>query len=113
MEDDIIQDTYPFNHGITLMLEEQLTWLVKQVNKYIIRHREDLKDKKPEALSSSFKPRVVWVKLVNPPDLNLEHIRKVRSVRARFNAHLNEILLPEKYMHIMAITDVYDHPEKF
>ena len=113
IEDDIIQDTKPFDHGITHMLEKQLSWLLKQVNKYITRCRDDLHDKKLGALSSNFEPRVIWLKMINPLDLDIEHICKARSVRARFNARMNNILISEKYMHIMAIMDVYDYPQKY
>ena len=109
---DIILGT-EFDYGLNQLLEEQLDWLIRQVNKAINRRRDDLKSKRPGAISSSFEPRVIWIKAINRPFCEDVNEKKIRATRAKFNAHLNRALQSERYMYLMEITSIDDMPTNF
>ena len=51
-------------------LDTQLEWLVNNVHRAITRRREDLKDKRPGAIASSFETMVIWVKMLDRPQVS-------------------------------------------
>ena len=111
---DIILGT-KFDYGMSRLLEEQIDWLIRQLNKAIHRRCDDLKAKRPGAISSSFEPRVIWIKAINRPFDDDENTKKIRAAIGKYNNYLTRALVAEKYiyMSIMHIDSLDDLPANF
>ena len=110
-----------FDFGLEVLMEENLSWLFRQMNKVIERRRQDLMYKKPGAVAGSFEPRVIWVKMMNRPfDEESEVHMELKQIRAKFNSCLEELVRKERYMYIMNlnvfeignIEDIFDSTGK-
>ena len=104
-QDLIIGSAEHQDYSILTILEGQLSWLIKQFKKYLTRRREDLRDKRPGALDSTFTPKLVWVKMIDlsAPARNNYQLRKVQALRKRFNALLDDLLIAEHFMYIIYV----------
>ena len=102
-DEDIILGVNYIGYGVMTMIKEQLNWLFKQINKAIRRCRDDLKNTRQGAVSSSFEPRVTWVEMMDKPLPQSIQKHKVLGLRKHFNEALNKAVQHERYMYIMRI----------
>ena len=64
LDKDLLQELNYFEFGLTEALEECLFWLVKQFDKVFEIHRDDLRRKKPGALSTATEPWIIWLAML-------------------------------------------------
>ena len=110
LSDKDILDGLQYNKNLSSNIEYQLSWLVQNISKLITRRCDDLKDKRPGALTTSFEPMVVWVKCINRPDraTNDDQYIKAANMSKVFNHILEETICCENYMYILDIESLDD-----
>ena len=69
-----------------------LHYLIMQIDLMIERRKQDLLVKKPGALMSDEFPKIVWVRMLKCPKLNLTNNKAIYQLRSKFNAILEERL---------------------
>ena len=92
-------------------IDQQLQWLINNIQKVIARRREDLKDKRSGALACSFEPMVIWVKMIERPQVANAPIKYVRAWNLKdvFNNILENNLLAYHYMYIVDIKSMFEN----
>ena len=61
-----------FDCGFKVVFREAIEWLIRNIEKALAMRKEDLRNKKPCALSTSAEPRLIWVTFLIRPH-NLHH----------------------------------------
>ena len=103
-DQDLIVGAKHLDYGVIHIIEEQIKWLFKQLNKVIARRREDLQLKRAGAiLKSTHKPRLIWVSMINRPFATQLFPKKVMGLRYRFNALLKKYIEHERYMYFLRV----------
>ena len=106
---DIVKGT-EFDYGANIIFKTTLRCLFDQLNKVINGRRMDLTFKRPVAMSSSFEPRLIWIKMIGRPDYNDKAMKTSMILRPKFNKVLDELVSKERHMHIMNI-DIFEEDE--
>ena len=82
IDEDFIISGNLFKFGSGPAIEGQIKWILKEMKRWIMARREDLKDVRPGAV---------------------EDRKRVVKLRTKFNEILNALIQPERFMHIMKI----------
>ena len=99
-DQNIVQTADHYDFGVKRNFTKLVKWLATQISRCIQSRKEDLKTKKPGALTSS--PRILWVKTIDRPMIDRHPDRKrnqVQSVRTKFNTALENVLAEDTNLH--------------
>ena len=113
LDRDLLLQANHFKFGVHIILDEILPWLIKKIEKAILRRREDLKAKCIGAVGHE--PRVIWVKMLQRPLIKnhqFQHYNNVVNLRKKFNNTLEDLLARTRNAHIIdpaEILDEYTH----
>ena len=101
---DLISSMTFFGFSALTVFIRCLTWLVKQIDTAVNRHKMSLFDKKPGALSLE-SPKLIWIKMLKRPYNAPQTLDETIALRNRFNNALEEVLANNvKFQHyIMSI----------
>ena len=102
MDKDLIENVNYFEFGLADIMDECVFWMVKEANKLFEIRREDLRRRKPGALSTATEPRLVWLAMIQHPMVH-DNFKKVYSKRSKFNKALEDAVSRFKYHHIMFV----------
>ena len=100
---DLITGLKFLDFCVILLLDEHVSWLFRKLNKEIKRRRDDLMAKRPGALASSFKPRLIFIMMLERPPMKSIKEKKIMGLKDRFNSMLMEAVAAERYMYILDI----------
>ena len=103
IDQDIITCGNIYNFGSGTAIEMQLKHLVKEIKRWLMARREDLKFRRPGALAPSMEPRLIWVEMIRRPYTEEPRQANILKQRKKFNEILSSILMYEKYMYLMQI----------
>ena len=109
MDWDIIIGTELHNFGIVTILKEQIKWLVTQLMKTANRRRDEIKTRRASALSTSFEPQFIWVKMIERLYITNPKYKRVMSLRKRFNKILECVLSAIIYSYILKVESTSTH----
>ena len=113
-DSDIIEGTDHFNFGVMHMLQEQVMWLFAQLEKTVNRRRDDLKVKRPGAISmSTYEPHFIWIAMIDRPFTTDYRLKKILGLENRFNELLRNMVEKEKYHYIMHLQLPQSDPQLF
>ena len=86
---DLIVHTNYFTYGVKTILQDEIDWLMKQVDRALIARRESLKSK---ILGAAGKiPKLIWVKMIPRPYVNGHPVSCFNNTISLHNK-FNEIL---------------------
>ena len=95
-----------FDFGATIIFEDIMKELFKQLNKAIDRRRTNIIYKCPGALGSTFEPRLIWIKPIKRPYDPQDSKQAARAVlRTKFGSCLDNLISDECYMYIMTLEE--------
>ena len=110
---DLILQAGHFNQGLNHILDKDVLWLTKQIDRAFTVRREDLKTKCSVAVGDE--PKIIWIKMI-PRPLIKNHIfqfyNNVVNLRKKFNNCLEDILAFTRHTYMIdpcGIFDDYDH----
>ena len=96
---DIIAEAQVFDFGVYRTLQDLIKWLLININCQIETRKEDLKLKRPGAVTANSEPRLVWIKMARRPDYSVP--KNVHSLASKFNNILEETIAGDKRSHIL------------
>ena len=97
-DSDVIEDTAYYDFGVMLLLEEQLDWLFAQMEKYVTRRRDNLKEKRADSiLMSTHEPRFIWIAMIDRPFTTDYKLKRILDLKNRFNELHHSHVEHEKY----------------
>ena len=96
-DQDIIKAIDFYNFSISKIIQRSLEWMVRQFDRIIVDRKEKLLQVRPGAVVS-LEPKIIWVKMLDRPGAS-----RVMSLRAKFNAILEETLFKARFSYIMKI----------
>ena len=103
-DQDILQLLVKHHSTSALVIGSILHFMIKQMDLFIARRKQDLFHRRPGALSADgLLPRFIWIRMLKRPKSLSE--KDIFSLRGKFNSILKECLLDgnEKSHHIMSI----------
>ena len=106
---DLVIQANHFKYGMNFILEDQLNWLAKKIEKALYMRRVDLKDKLLGAVGHE--PRVIWVKMIQRPLVKghtYKYYNNVVNLRRKFNTILDEMVSVTRNTHLIDPTDAFD-----
>ena len=103
IDSEILEAVDHNNFGIQQILSETLDWLARNVDKVIDLRREDVRMKRPGAISSSGEPRLIWTKMVVRPIIQDPTKGHLYAQSRKFNDILEETVQKYKHSHIMEL----------
>ena len=109
LDGDLIKNLNFFAFGMTEMFEKAIDWLVKNLMKMFDRRRDDLKSRRPGAVSLATEPRYLWVAMITRPIIEAKEVKDIYAARGKFNHALENTLAEYKYNHIMYLDHVTEH----
>ena len=100
LDKDMITASKVYDYGVTRTLEDNLIWLLININHNVELHKDDLKKKRAGAIVSETEPRLIWIPMITRP-ISLE--KKVFSLTKKCNKILEDVIKGDKKSHIMRI----------
>ena len=98
---ELIVDGQIFNFGARETYEYALRWFVNNVACMIDTRKDDIRKKRPGALSPGSEPRFIWVEALSRPEVLLA--KCVYSLICKFNAALEEVVAEERHSHVLKV----------
>ena len=98
---DLIESISLCDYGIAEILEDNLKWLLININRQIELRQIDLRNKRIGALGSTSEPRLIWVTMLCRPENS--HNKDVFSLARKFNQILEEVIAGDKRSHILKV----------
>ena len=86
-----------YEYGVSKMIGTMLEWLIENLNNEITWKKNNMKEKRPGAVTS-LEPKIIFVKMIDRPGSS-----EILRAREKFNAVLEETLFKTKKMYIMDI----------
>ena len=103
-DQDIITSGNIYKFGTGAAIDGQLKYLIKEIKRWLMARREDLKFRRPGALAPCMEPRLIWIQMLRRPYSDDPKVAKVLKQRKKFNEALMSHLMYEKYMYLMDIS---------
>ena len=94
---DVLKSINFFQYGISKIIGMCLEWIMREMDHAVKVKKEDLRMKKPGAVTS-LEPKFIWIKMIDQPSTG-----KIMGQRLKFNAVLEETLFNTRSMYIMKI----------
>ena len=101
LDKDFIENIRIFDYGVSEAFETMLKWLLININNMIEVRKSDLIAKRPGTVSTSSKPRLIWVQMLKQPESSSH--REIYSVTRKFNNILEKIIAGDKRSHIFKL----------
>ena len=101
------------NFGIQRILTEIVDWLARNIDRTIDLRREDVRLKRPGAISLSGEPRIIWTKMVCRPIIQDTSKSFLFAQCRKLNEVLNETIPKYKHSHIMEVKVASDDARLF
>ena len=102
LDKDIVENINSFDCGVRDLMVDNVNWLLKQVAKCLLTHREDIRSKNPGALANEI-TRVIWIPMLTQPIMDNNALARIWHLRRKFNLVLQDLLQIEWYMHYLPI----------
>ena len=106
---DILSTIDFYDFGMPITFEACIRWLFRQIEKFFIARKEDLR--KQRSGSVGVDTRFIWVNVINRPAIRNNPNKKLVKVlagRRLFNIALNEVIADTRYMHSMDLGEAPD-----
>ena len=91
------------NFSIQRIITDLLDWLARNVDKVIDLRKEDVRLKRPGAISSSGEPRLIWTKMVPRPIIQDTTKGFLFAQCRKLNEAIDETIPKYKHSHIMDV----------
>ena len=103
LDKDLITNAKMFDYGAVQAFKNLIKWLVKEFNMIINTRKEDLRNKKPGAITSYAEPRLIWVKMLPRPIIESQCACATYSLCRKFNDALEEVIRDDRHSHVLLL----------
>ena len=111
-EKDFLAGMVPrlFDHGVKSLMKDGLEWMMKNMLRLLDTRKEDIRNKRPGALSTSAEPRLIWVTtMFRPKDVHPSVKEALKLVR-KGNECLEELVKTyDRYNHILYVENIDEY----
>ena len=108
-KDDILKCVNYFSYGISMITGRCLNWLITEIDKIIDGRKDQLRKRKPGLVGHN-EPKVLWVKMMNRPNIGYDDLL---ACRGKFNTILKDLLTSRHHHYIMDVSKEVVHPLNF
>ena len=107
LDKDVIEFVNHADYGAREILKKCCDWIQSNIVKQIETRKEDIRGKRPEALSSRAEPRIIWITALPRPQNSANG--HVFSLITKFNDILDDLVYNNKYTHFLELTSVNEY----
>ena len=101
LDKDLVHEANVFDFGVSETLEDIIKWLLININRCVELRKEDLRGRRPRAISTEAEPRLIWVSMLQRPDHSMD--KRVYSLARKFNSIMEKVITGDKRSHILKI----------
>ena len=92
---DILRRAAFYKFGASLVIGDNVEWLIDNITRVVETRKSDLRDRKPGVVTSS-EPKLIWIKMLYRP--GKERLQKLRT---KYNEILEENLANHRFCYII------------
>ena len=111
---DIILELNYFVPGTLFILDQEMQWLTKNIDRLIITRHEQLRHKSPGAVGSQ--PKLVWIQMIHRPYIRnhpYATYNLVVELRHKFNQFLEQEARKSMFAYVLEMEDTSQNPDFF
>ena len=107
IDKDLIESLKSFDFGAQILMEDAVSWLVEKLDKALYWRKEDIRSKKPGALTGPGEPRLIFINIIDRPRNTDPRKHNVFKLVSKANDAIEKVVHKYKRMyHIMYIESV-------
>ena len=101
LDKDLVHEANVFDFGVSETLEDIIKWLLINVNRCVELRKEDLRGRRPGAISTEAEPHLILVNMLRRPDHSMD--KRVYCLARKYNSVMEKVIAGDKRSHILKI----------
>ena len=107
LDKDLIESLTTLDFGVKISMERILTWLIEELDKTFYWRKENIRSKKPGALTGPGEPRLIFTSILDRPHNTDPRKHEIYRLVTKANGVLESVVRRHnRYCHLMYITSI-------